>query len=88
MNGLSKQGWYENTNGQHYAHSHDFDFMKMIGRLIDCAGILKNQCGCSDLREIAPECVPLEQIIQNNDKEEDKDDAKEEKWIMGRRNKR
>ena len=46
-----------------------------------------NQYGYSTLRVISTKCVPSEEITQHIDKEEDKNDVKEETWIMGKRNK-
>ena len=45
--------------------------MKMKEHLIDWVDVLRNQCGHSTLRVIAPEYVSLEEIIKKNDKEED-----------------
>ena len=61
MKELSKHGWYELSNGQYYFHSCDFDVKRIIGRLVDCADMLKNKVGHSTLRETSPECVPLEE---------------------------
>ena len=60
----------------------------MIGHLIDHADMLKNQCGYSTLWVIVPECVPSDETVLNDDKEEDEDDAKADNWSVGRRNKR
>ena len=61
MNELSDHGWNEFSNGQYYFHSYDFDVMRMIGHLIDCACILKNQCCHIISREIVPEYVLSEE---------------------------
>ena len=74
MKELSKRGWCECSNGQHYFHSCDFDVMRTIGNLVHHVERLKNKHIHSTLREIVPECVPSEKNVQKNDKQEDEDD--------------
>ena len=76
MNDLLNWGWHECSNGQWNFHSYNFDVMKMIVHLIDHVDMLKNQCGYSTLWVIVPECVPSDETLLNNDKEEDEYDAK------------
>ena len=58
--------------------------MKMIGHLIDYAGILKiqmNERGNSSLRAIAPEYAPSDDSIQSNVKGEDEDEmSRDDEW--------
>ena len=59
--------------------------MKMIGYLIDYANILKNQCGHSTLRTIAPEYVLSDERTQSDTKEEDEDKTNiDNNWIISR----
>ena len=60
----------------------------MIGHLVDCADVLKNQFGCSTLRAIAPEHVRSEENKKNNCAKEYNVDEKEHARRMVRNNKR
>ena len=85
MNELLKNGWCDFLNGQHHFHTYEFNFMKMIGNLIEHANMLKNHCGYSTLRVITPECVPSGKSIANKNEDEiNRDDY----WKIRRRNRK
>ena len=75
MSELLKHGWHECSNRQHNFRLYDFNVIKMIGHLIDCADMLKNQRGHMSLCATVPEYMLSDENTQSDTKEEDKDET-------------